>query len=66
MPDAGARKAIYYAHTDFLSGSSRVFHFFDAAFVNASGVTITPDIFRQNAFVTLVDVIQNTLPNKMI
>src|SRR6056297_3809811 len=66
MPDAGTGEAVDNADTQLLSSSSRVFHFFDAAFVHASRVTISPDIVRQNGLVTSINVIQNALPDQMV
>lgn len=66
MPDAGTGEAVDHADAELLSGAGGVLHFFDGAFVDAGGIAVTPDVFGENGFVALVDVIEDGLTDEVI
>jgi hypothetical protein len=66
MPDGGAGEAIDDADIEFLGGAGGFFHFFGGAVVDAGGVTITPDVIGEDAFVSGIDVIEDGLSDEVV
>ena len=66
MPDRRAGEAADDLDTQLVCRAGRIHHFLGGPLTHFLGLTVAPDVLRQNEFVPLIDQIANRLADQVI
>jgi len=66
VPDAGSGEPVDGFDVQFSGSAGGVFHFFDGTFTHTGRITVTPDVFGEDRFVSFVDVVTDSLSDEVV